>query len=231
MILLLQNDTPFPPVSQALKNPNGLLAAGGDLAPARLLDAYRHGIFPWFGEGDPILWWSPDPRMVLFPGEFKLSKSLRKTLRRGAYQLRTDTAFEQVMRACAAPRDGQDGTWIQEGMVRAYCELYRLGCAHSVETWMDGELVGGLYGISIGRMFYGESMFSRRADASKIALAHLCAQLQRWGFGMIDCQMNTAHLASLGAREIPRQAFVADVARLTAEPVPNVPWRFESPDW
>ncbi len=231
MILLLQNDTPFPPVSQALKNPNGLLAAGGDLAPARLLDAYRHGIFPWFGEGDPILWWSPDPRMVLFPGEFKLSKSLRKTLRRGAYQLRTDTAFEQVMRACAAPRDGQDGTWIQGEMVQAYCELHRMGYAHSVEVWMDSELIGGLYGIGIGKMFYGESMFSRRADASKIALAHLCAQLQRWGFGMIDCQMNTAHLASLGAREIPRQAFVADVARLTAEPVPNVPWRFESPDW
>lgn len=231
MILLLQDATPFPPVTQALKNPNGLLAAGGDLSAARLLDAYRHGIFPWFGEGDPILWWSPDPRMVLIPAEFKCSHSLRKTLRRGAYQLRTDTAFEQVMRACAAPRDGQDGTWIQEGMVRAYCELHRLGYAHSVETWMDDELVGGLYGIAIGRMFYGESMFSRRTDASKIALAHLCAQLQRWDFGMIDCQMNTAHLASLGAREIPRQAFVAQVARLTAEPVPNAPWRFEGTDW
>ncbi|MFH2133852.1 MAG: leucyl/phenylalanyl-tRNA--protein transferase [Pseudomonadota bacterium] len=231
MILLLQEDTPFPPVTQALKDPNGLLAAGGDLSPARLLDAYRHGIFPWFGEGDPILWWSPDPRMVLIPRECYISHSLRKTLRRGAYQLRTDTAFEHVMRACAAPRDGQDGTWIQEEMVQAYCELHRMGYAHSVEVWMDNELVGGLYGISIGKMFYGESMFSRRTDASKIALAHLCAQLQRWGFGMIDCQMNTAHLASLGAREIPRQAFVAEVARLTAEPVPNAPWRFEGPDW
>ena len=214
MIMLLQEDTPFPPVTQALQHPNGLLAAGGDLSPARLLAAYRLGIFPWFGEGDPILWWSPDPRMVLIPAEFKLSKSLRKTLRRGAYQLRTDTAFEQVMRACAAPRDGQDGTWIQEEMVRAYCELHHLGYAHSVETWMDDELVGGLYGVSIGKMFYGESMFSRRSDTSKIALAHLCAQLQRWEFGMIDCQMNTAHLATLGAHEIPRKEFLSQLQEL-----------------
>ncbi|MDD2700039.1 MAG: leucyl/phenylalanyl-tRNA--protein transferase [Sideroxydans sp.] len=228
MILLLQEDTPFPPVGQALNYPNGLLAAGGDLSPARLLDAYRHGIFPWFGAGDPILWWSPDPRMVLIPSEFKCSHSLRKTLRRGAYQLRTDSAFEQVMRACAAPRDGQDGTWIQEEMVQAYCELHRLGYAHSVETWMDDELVGGLYGVSIGKMFYGESMFSRRSDASKIALAHLCAQLQRWDFGMIDCQMNTAHLASLGAREIPRQTFIDEIARLTALPMQAASWQFET---
>jgi leucyl/phenylalanyl-tRNA--protein transferase len=214
MILLLQEDTAFPSVTQALSQPNGLLAAGGDLSPSRLLDAYRHGIFPWFGEGDPILWWSPDPRMVLIPHEFKLSHSLRKTLRRGAYQVRTDTAFEQVMRSCAAPRNGQDGTWIQEEMVRAYCELHRLGYAHSVETWMDDELVGGLYGIGIGKMFYGESMFSRRSDASKIALAHLCAQLQRWDFGMIDCQMNTPHLASLGAREIPRNEFLSRLQEL-----------------
>jgi leucyl/phenylalanyl-tRNA--protein transferase len=227
MILLLQEDTPFPPVTQALRHPNGLLAAGGDLSPARLLDAYRHGIFPWFSEGDPILWWSPDPRMVLIPAEFKLSNSLRKTLRRGAYELRVDGAFEQVMRACAAPRDGQDGTWIQEEMVRAYCELHRLGYAHSVETWMDGELVGGLYGVSIGKMFYGESMFSRRSDASKIALAHLCAQLQHWGFGMIDCQMNTAHLASLGAREIPRKEFLSRLQELINYP-PVTDFRFDT---
>ncbi|OHC85995.1 MAG: leucyl/phenylalanyl-tRNA--protein transferase, partial [Sideroxydans sp. RIFOXYD2_FULL_59_7] len=201
-----------------LEKPNGLLAAGGGLSPERLLDAYRHGIFPWFGEGDPILWWSPDPRMVLIPAEFRCSHSLRKTLRRGAYQLRTDTAFEQVMRACAAPRDGQNGTWIQEEMVHAYCALHGLGYAHSVETWMGGELVGGLYGVSLGRMFYGESMFSRRTDASKIALAHLCAQLQRWGFGMIDCQMNTAHLASLGAREIPRKEFLSRLQELINYP-------------
>jgi leucyl/phenylalanyl-tRNA--protein transferase len=227
MIQLLQADKPFPPVTQALSHPNGLLAAGGDLSSARLLDAYRHGIFPWFGAGDPILWWSPDPRMVLIPAEFKCSNSLRKTLRRGAFQLRSDTAFEQVMRACAAPRHGQDGTWIQEEMVRAYCELHRLGCAHSVETWMDGELVGGLYGISIGKMFYGESMFSRRTDASKIALAHLCAQLQRWDFGMIDCQMNTPHLASLGAREIPRKEFLSCLQELINYP-PVTDFRFDT---
>ncbi|MBU0687886.1 MAG: leucyl/phenylalanyl-tRNA--protein transferase [Gammaproteobacteria bacterium] len=227
MILLLQEDTPFPSVTQALSHPNGLLAAGGDLSPARLLDAYRHGIFPWFGEGDPILWWSPDPRMVLIPQAFKLSHSLRKTLRRGAYQLRTDTAFEQVMRACAAPRDGQDGTWIQEQMVQAYCELHRLGHAHSVETWMEDQLVGGLYGIAIGKMFYGESMFSRRSDASKIALAHLCAQLQRWDFGMIDCQMNTPHLASLGAREIPRNEFLSRLQELI-NCVPITDFRFDT---
>ncbi|MDD5471030.1 MAG: leucyl/phenylalanyl-tRNA--protein transferase [Sideroxydans sp.] len=227
MILLMQKDTPFPPVTQALRHPNGLLAAGGDLSPSRLLDAYQHGIFPWFGAGDPILWWSPDPRMVLIPAEFRLSHSLRKTLRRGAYQLHTDSAFEQVMRACAAPRDGQDGTWIQEEMVQAYCELHRQGYAHSVETWMDDELVGGLYGIAIGRMFYGESMFSRRTDASKIALAHLCAQLQRWDFGMIDCQMNTPHLASLGAREIPRKEFLSRLQELINYP-PVTDFRFDT---
>ncbi|MDP1636007.1 MAG: leucyl/phenylalanyl-tRNA--protein transferase [Gallionellaceae bacterium] len=226
MITLLQPDTPFPDVTLALHQPNGLLAAGGDLSPPRLLDAYRHGIFPWFGEGDPILWWSPDPRMVLFPAEFKLSNSLRKTLRKGQYELRTDTAFEQVLRACGAPRDGQSGTWIVEEMVAAYGELHRLGHAHSVEVWMDGELAGGLYGISIGRMFYGESMFSLRTDASKIALAHLAAQLNRWGFGMIDCQMHTPHLASLGAREIPRKEFVARLQVLiNCAPVSD--WRFD----
>lgn len=227
MIPLLHTDTAFPPVTQALQHPNGLLAAGGDLSHVRLLDAYRRGIFPWFGEGDPILWWSPDPRMVLIPAEFKLSHSLRKTLRRGAYQLHIDSAFEQVMRACAAPRDGQDGTWIQEEMVQAYCELHRLGYAHSVETWMDGALVGGLYGVSIGRMFYGESMFSRRSDASKIALAHLCAQLARWGYGMIDCQMHTGHLASLGARLISRAEFIGRLQPATQHPA-RIEWRFEN---
>ena len=231
MIPWLLPDTPFPPVHEALTQPNGLLAAGGDLSPQRLLDAYRHGIFPWFGEDDPILWWSPDPRMVLFPHEFKISHSLRKTLRKGAYEVRTDTAFEQVMRACAAPRHGQDGTWIVEEMVAAYCALHRMGYAHSVEVWMDGELAGGLYGMGIGRMFYGESMFSRRTDASKIALAHLCRQLQQWDFGMIDCQMNTAHLASLGAREIPRAEFLEHLQRLTAMPGPEAPWSFTTLPW
>ncbi len=214
MISLLLKDSPFPPLAQALAQPNGLLAAGGDLSVTRLLDAYRHGIFPWFGQDDPILWWSPDPRMVLFPSEFKLSHSLRKTLRKGAFEVRTDSALEQVMRACAAPREGESGTWIVEEMIAAYCELHRLGYAHSVEVWMEGELVGGLYGVAIGRMFYGESMFSRRNDASKIALAHLARQLERWNFGMIDCQMHTPHLASLGAREIPRAEFIARLQEL-----------------
>lgn len=209
MIPLLRQDVTFPPVNQALHSPNGLLAAGGDLSSVRLLEAYRHGIFPWFSEGEPILWWSPDPRMVLFPNEFNISRSLRKTLRNGRHEVRIDNAFEQVMRACAAPREGQSGTWIHEEMIAAYCELHRMGYAHSVETWLDGKLVGGLYGMALGRMFYGESMFSRRTDASKIALAHLAAQLARWNFGMIDCQMNTPHLVSLGAREIPRNEFIA----------------------
>jgi leucyl/phenylalanyl-tRNA--protein transferase len=226
MIPLLQNHTPFPPLQQALAYPNGLLAAGGDLSPARLLDAYRHGIFPWFSEGDPILWWSPDPRMVLFPSEIKISHSLRKTLRNGHYEVRTDTAFEQVMRACAAPREGASGTWIVEEMVAAYCELHKMGYGHSVETWMDGELVGGLYGMALGRMFYGESMFSLRTDASKIALAHLSAQLKRWDFGMIDCQMHTPHLATLGAREIPRSEFITRLqALIYQQPVGD--WQFD----
>jgi leucyl/phenylalanyl-tRNA--protein transferase len=227
MLTLLRHNAPFPPVNTAMLEPNGLLAAGGDLMPERLLEAYCNGIFPWFNEGDPILWWSPDPRMVLFPEEFKLSKSLLKTLRRGKYELRTDTAFEQVMRACALPRAGQNGTWIQEDIVDAYVRLHRMGLAHSVETWIDGELSGGLYGVSLGRMFYGESMFSHKTDASKIALAHLSAQLTRWQFGMIDCQMNTSHLASMGAREIPRTQFITQLQELIHYPHIASPWRFD----
>ncbi len=227
MIALLRDDTPFPPLEQALREPNGLLAMGGHLSPERLMDAYRRGIFPWFNEGDPVLWWSPDPRMVLFPAEFTVSRSLHKTLRRGGYEVRTDTAFEQVMRACAAPRPGQAGTWIHEGMIAAYTVLHRMGHAHSVETWVDGVLAGGLYGVAIGRMFYGESMFSRRTDASKIALSHLAKQLVRWNFGMIDCQMNTRHLASLGAREIPRNEFVLRLQELIHYPDVASPWKFE----
>ncbi|MDH4284946.1 MAG: leucyl/phenylalanyl-tRNA--protein transferase, partial [Gallionellaceae bacterium] len=179
MIVYLNDTTPFPPVERALRSPNGLLAAGGILAPHRLLDAYQQGIFPWFNEGDPVLWWSPDPRMVLFPYEFKVSRSLRKTLQKKVYEIRVDTSFEAVMRACAAPRKDQAGTWISEDMVAAYVHLHHMGLAHSVEAWHEGELAGGLYGIGIGRMFYGESMFSRKTDASKAALAHLVAQLKR----------------------------------------------------
>lgn len=208
-------------------DPNGLLAAGGDLAPEWLLTAYRQGIFPWFGPGEPILWWSPDPRMVLFPDEFKLSRSLAKRLRRRDYEVRVDTAFESVMRACAEPRDGQRGTWIVEEMVQAYVRLHELGFAHSVETWQDGRLVGGLYGVAIGRMFYGESMFTRVTDASKIAFAHLVAQLRRWEFGLIDCQMETSHLASLGARPIPRREFMTRLEKLIHLPGITGRWHFD----
>jgi leucyl/phenylalanyl-tRNA---protein transferase len=231
MIALLHGNDPFPPVERALPEPNGLLAAGGDLTAPRLLDAYRHGIFPWFNEDDPLLWWSPDPRMVLYPAEFRISRSLYKTLRDKVYEIRADTVFERVMKECAAPRGEEAGTWIHEEMIAAYCELHRLGFAHSVEAWRDGELAGGLYGVAIGRMFYGESMFSRRTDASKAALAHLAAQLRRWNFGMIDCQMNTPHLASLGARAIPRAEFVRGVAEWVNCPNIPAPWEFDDFDW
>ncbi len=264
MIPWLTDDTPFPPAGCALRSPNGLLAAAGGLSPARLLEAYRHGIFPWFNPGEPVLWWSPDPRLVLIPGEFKLSRSLAKVLRNASYEVRTDSApstglrtgFEQVMRACAAPRKGMDGTWISEEMIAAYGELHRMGYAHSVEVWMpkksfrlqiegatkrqrtrkeyaarlpdepELELAGGLYGVAIGRMFYGESMFSDVSNASKIALAHLSAQLARWDFGMIDCQMSTPHLASLGAREIPRSEFIARLQELV-NCAPITHWQFD----
>ena len=214
MISWLGPEDPFPSMARALREPNGLLAAGADLSPERLLAAYRRGIFPWFGPGEPILWWSPDPRMVLAPSEFKVSRSLAKRLRRPDYEVRVDTAFERVMRSCAEPREGQQGTWIVEEMIQAYCRLHALGYAHSVETWIAGELVGGLYGVAIGRMFYGESMFARATDASKIALAHLAAQLARWDYGQIDCQMETAHLASLGARPIARAEFLSRLEEL-----------------
>lgn len=285
MIPWLKADIPFPAVDQALRTPNGLLAAGGDLSEHRLLDAYRHGIFPWFNPGEPILWWSPDPRMVLIPGEFRVSRSLAKLLRRSCYEIRTDTAFERVMRSCAAPRHGHQGTWIGEDMIAAYCGLHRSGYAHCVEVWMpkksfqpqieletrrqraidldgamstsvsargslasiaDGlelELAGGLYGVGIGHMFYAESMFSAADNASKIALAHLSAQFDRWHpgtsgrpvagpstghtTGMIDCQMYTPHLASLGAREIPRGEFLARLKELVhCEPITD--WRFDT---
>ncbi|MFA7318453.1 MAG: leucyl/phenylalanyl-tRNA--protein transferase [Sulfuricella sp.] len=227
MISWLHPGDAFPPVTQALQEPNGLLAAGGDLSPQRLIEAYRRGIFPWFNPVEPILWWSPDPRMVLFPAELKVSRSLRKTLNKHDCEVRVDTAFKEVMRNCAAPRDGQPGTWISEEMVAAYGSLHAMGLAHSVETWRGGEMVGGLYGIALGKMFYGESMFSRATDASKIAFVHLVRQLERWGFGMIDCQMKTAHLASLGAREIPRKLFVLRLALLIELPLESGRWQFD----
>ncbi|OQW41626.1 MAG: leucyl/phenylalanyl-tRNA--protein transferase [Proteobacteria bacterium SG_bin4] len=217
----------FPPLEKALDDPNGLLAVGGDLSPQRLIEAYRSGIFPWFNEDEPIFWWSPDPRMVLFPGELKISRSLRKTLHKDCYQIRADTAFTQVMQACAAPRKGQSGTWIHPEMIAAYTALHDMGLAHSVETWIDGELVGGLYGVALGKVFFGESMFSRSTDASKIAFVHLVKQLQYWEFGLIDCQVKTRHLASLGAREISRVSFSRQLGTLINDIAIGDKWNFE----
>ncbi|MBM3340610.1 MAG: leucyl/phenylalanyl-tRNA--protein transferase [Betaproteobacteria bacterium] len=226
MIPWLDQNSPFPPLARALQEPNGLLAAGGDLSAARLIEAYKHGIFPWYSDHQPLLWWSPDPRMVLVPAQLKVSRSLGKRLRRNDFEIRVDTQFATVMHACAAPRMSQSGTWITDDMVAAYRELNQRGLAHSVETWIGGELAGGLYGVAIGRMFYGESMFTRVPDASKIALVALAQQLQRWDFGLIDCQMKTAHLASLGAREIPRADFVRRLQVLVnCEPPRH--WRFD----
>ena len=219
MIPWLENIERFPPLELALREPNGLLCAGGDLTPQRLVMAYLKGIFPWYSPGEPILWWSPDPRMVLFPAEFKLSRSLRKTLRKANYRVRLDTRFKAIIEACArTSRKDQAGTWITPEIQAAYVKLHELGYAHSVETWLDDRLVGGLYGIAIGKMFYGESMFAHATDASKIALAHLVRFLADNGFGLIDCQMNTTHLASLGARDIPRSEFTGHLRRLTATP-------------
>jgi leucyl/phenylalanyl-tRNA--protein transferase len=200
---------PFPPVELALRDPDGLLAFGANLSVERLLHAYRAGIFPWYSEGQPIMWWSPDPRAVLRPAELKISRSLRKTLKKQPYTVTLDTAFAEVMDACAAPRRDETGTWITEEMKAAYHTLHLKGHAHSVEAWQDEELVGGLYGVAIGRVFFGESMFARRTDASKVAFVYLIRQLQRWGYALIDCQVHSDHLASLGAVNIPRPAFIS----------------------
>jgi leucyl/phenylalanyl-tRNA--protein transferase len=227
MIPYLDAEDPFPPVDNALRDPNGLLAAGADLSPGRLLDAYRRGIFPWFGEEDPLLWWSPDPRMVLLVDELHVSRSLRKTIRAGRFRITADRAFSAVMNGCAEPRGDEEGTWITTEMRAAYARLAALGYAHSIESWQGESLVGGLYGVAIGRMFFGESMFARVSDASKVAFATLVHQLQRWDFRMIDCQMPTAYLASFGAREIPRSQFLAEVDRAVREPSIPSPWTFD----
>ncbi|MYN01804.1 leucyl/phenylalanyl-tRNA--protein transferase [Pseudoduganella sp. DS3] len=219
MIPWLDANTPFPDVSHALTtDAPGLLAAGADLSPARLLAAYERGIFPWFSEGQPILWWSTDPRMVLHTAEFKVSDSLKKTLKKVArdsarWQVRFDSAFEEVMRACAAPRRDGPGTWISDDIIAGYSALHRQGYAHSSELWLDGELVGGAYGVSIGTMFYGESMFARVTDGSKVALAYLVHFLRQHGVQLIDCQQETGHLASLGARPIARRDFIAHLQK------------------
>jgi leucyl/phenylalanyl-tRNA--protein transferase len=218
----------FPPVDEALDEPDGLLAAGADLSVPRLIDAYAHGIFPWFNAGDPILWWSPNPRTVLAPREFHISRSLRKRLRQPDITVTADTIFARVLRECAAPRDGEPGTWLIPSMQTAYLALHRLGLAHSIEVWSDDVLAGGLYGVSMGRIFFGESMFSRQRDGSKIALAYLAAQLARWEFPLIDCQLETDHLLSLGARSISREAFVREVNRLVRLSSAPVKWQFDA---
>jgi leucyl/phenylalanyl-tRNA--protein transferase len=224
MLTWLEGEDPFPPVETALRDPNGLLCAGADLSLPRLLAAYRAGIFPWFSGGEPILWWSPDPRMVLFCDELKVSRSLGKSVRNKGFEARFDTAFAQVIKACAGPRRDGGGTWLGKPMQAAYLALHRAGHAHSVETWRDGRLVGGLYGVAIGRMFYGESMFSRETDASKVALVALVEALRERGFPLIDCQQRTPLLASLGAREIPRGAFLRHVAALVNYRQPTGTW-------
>ena len=229
---------PLPDTRRALRpgsDAPGLLAAGGELSPQRLTEAYLKGVFPWYSEGQPVLWWSPDPRMVLLTDEFKLARSLRKTVKRFAAspncELRIDSAFRSVITACAGtPRDGQDGTWIVPQMIDAYCAWHTLGRAHSFETWIDGELVGGLYGVSLGRMFFGESMFSRRSDASKIALAALVCFCREHAVSMVDCQQHTGHLASMGARELPRAEFEARLA-VSLAGVPISDWSYDLRLW
>ncbi|MDR2212069.1 MAG: leucyl/phenylalanyl-tRNA--protein transferase [Pseudomonadales bacterium] len=218
----------FPDPATALTEPNGLLAVGGDLCVERLLAAYQRGIFPWFEQGQAPLWWSPDPRMVLFPAEFHHSRSLRKTLRSGRFSVSSDRDFAAVTAACAAPRQGSRGTWLIPAMRRAYQRLHQLGYAHSVEVWQDEQLVGGLYGVALGKVFFGESMFSRTSDASKTALAALAGQLQSHGFALIDCQVSNPHLQTLGARPITR----ADFLRYLPEPGaigPGPLWPLEWP--
>ncbi|TCK18290.1 leucyl/phenylalanyl-tRNA--protein transferase [Thiogranum longum] len=209
-----RGDTDFPDANLALTEPDGLLAAGGNLSPERLLKAYRSGIFPWYNDEQPILWWSPNPRSVVDPGQPKISRSLRKRLRQKRFEVSYDRCFENVINACAEPRKTESGTWISEAMKLAYTRLHQLGHAHSIECWQDDKLVGGLYGVSIGRVFFGESMFSRVNDASKVAFAHLVRQLADWQFELVDCQVYTSHLASLGAYSIPRQQFLDRLAIL-----------------
>lgn len=226
MIPWLSAEPVFPSPHLALAEPDGLLAAGGDLSVERLLAGYRLGVFPWYSPGDPVLWWSPSARMTLTPALLRVSRSFAKVLRNRPYQVTIDRDFEAVIRACAAPRDGQRGTWIVEDMIQAYLALFHAGHAHSVEVWQGGRLIGGLYAVSVGRMVYGESMFSRQADASKIALAHLARHVQAHGLDLIDCQMHTDHLARMGACLMSRDAFIAAVAERVRQPVPAGLWEY-----
>ncbi len=224
----LQGGDDFPPTSEALDYPCGLLAVGGDLSADRLVHAYRKGIFPWYEEPQPVLWWTPDPRSVLFPDALYVSRSLRRTLRRNRFRLSLDTRFPQVMARCAELRGDGLGTWIGKSMIAAYCDLHALGHAHSVEVWdLEGELVGGLYGIALGRAFFGESMFSRVTDASKVAFAFLARQLNAWGFALIDCQVYSPHLASLGAEQISRPEFISYLDAWCPVMHDNHAWRLQ----
>lgn len=217
----------FPPVETALEHPDGLLAIGGDLTPSRLMVAYRRGIFPWYSDDQPILWWSPSQRQVLFPELLKVSHSLRKTIRKGKFTLTLDQAFREVIKQCAGPRRQQDGTWITDEILEAYCRLHDYGFAHSVETWYEGQLVGGLYGVALGKVFFGESMFSQVSDASKVAFVHLVWQIQRWGYELIDCQVQTDYLQSFGAVEIPRRTYRTLLNRLCEVPGHSGLWQFD----
>lgn len=230
MLTLLNSidaNEPFPDPENALTEPDGLLALGGCLSPSRIINAYRKGIFPWFNQGDPILWWSPDPRLVLNPAAIRLSRSLRKTVRKKEYRITFDQAFDDIIHACAAPRKEAPGTWITDSMITAYSKLHALGYVHSVEAWYQDRLVGGLYGIAIGRAFFGESMFYRRSNASKVAFAVLAEKLSLWNYALIDCQVQTEHLTSFGAKQISRGDFVDRITRYCNETVAADAWGSE----
>jgi len=214
----------FPPLTKAMTDPDGLLAAGGCLSTKRLLKAYRSGIFPWYSPGEPILWWSPNPRLILFPEQLKVSRSLRKTLRQNTLTFTVDSVFDQVIAACAKPRSYSEGTWISDDMQQAYCRLHQLGYAHSAEAWLNGELVGGLYGIALGKVFFGESMFHTYTDASKVVFVSLIEQLKLWGYQLIDCQVHSQHLESLGAINCERSEFIGLLNRYCDEPVDSSAW-------
>lgn len=229
MLYLLASDpeTPFPDVESAETEPNGLLALGGDLTPTRLLNAYRSGIFPWYNDDQPLLWWSPDPRAVFFPSLLKVSRSLRKSIKKERFTATFDYAFCDVINACGEPRNEGEGTWLNQDMIQAYIDLHNLGFAHSVEIWEDDRLVGGLYGVSLGAVFFGESMFSRANDASKLALIHLANKLDEWDYKMIDCQVNSQHLVNLGALEICRHSFCRNLRRWCLLPSKQGSWSSE----